>query len=120
MTEVDILGFPVSTLAGTGSSGSDDGPFLEATFGSINQMAFDQTKQNIYVADTSNHLIRKLSLVTQFVSTVSGNKASPGNVDGPLQNATYNSPAVILVHGNLIFVGNRNGVVRQIDLSLGN
>ncbi|XP_074151760.1 NHL repeat-containing protein 2 [Sminthopsis crassicaudata] len=52
------------------NSGRKDGTFLDSTFNSPQGVAI---KNNIiYVADTENHLIRKIDLETKMVSTVAG------------------------------------------------
>ncbi|XP_072479172.1 NHL repeat-containing protein 2 isoform X2 [Notamacropus eugenii] len=52
------------------NSGRKDGTFSESTFNSPQGVAI---KENIiYVADTENHLIRKIDLETEMVSTVAG------------------------------------------------
>ena len=48
----------VTTLAGTGSSGSANGTGTSASFNNLTGITTDGT--NLYVADTSNHLIRKI------------------------------------------------------------
>jgi len=48
----------VTTLAGTGSTGSANGTGTSASFYHPTGITSDVT--NLYVADTSNHLIRKI------------------------------------------------------------
>jgi len=48
----------VTTLAGTGSSGSANGTGTSASFYNPKGITTDGT--NLYVADTENHLIRKI------------------------------------------------------------
>ena len=48
----------VTTLAGTGSSGSANGTGTSASFYGPDGITTDGT--NLYVADYSNHLIRKI------------------------------------------------------------
>jgi len=48
----------VTTLAGTGSSGSANGTGTSASFNSPAGITTDGT--NLYVSDLSNHLIRKI------------------------------------------------------------
>ena len=48
----------VTTLAGTGSSGSANGTGTSASFNEPGAITTDGT--NLYVADTGNHLIRKI------------------------------------------------------------
>ncbi len=50
----------VSTFAGTGVVGKANGKAAEATFNNPYDVAVD-SKDNIYVADNSNHLIRKIT-----------------------------------------------------------
>jgi len=55
---------------GTGERGSLDGPFEKATFYRPQGMALDG--DTLYVADTENHLIRKLNLKARTVETIAG------------------------------------------------
>jgi len=48
----------VYTYAGTGENGDVDGPKMDAMFRSPKDIAFDSRNGNLYVADTSNHLVR--------------------------------------------------------------
>ncbi len=50
----------VETIAGTGQLGAQDGPRLQATFGHIAGIALDE-KGNLWVADQSNRLIRRIT-----------------------------------------------------------
>jgi len=58
----------VTTLAGTGASGSSDGPLTSATFYEPGGIAAAPRK--LYVADTNNHVIRRIDLDTGQVGTV--------------------------------------------------
>ena len=62
----------VETVAGTGFPGLKDGPLLNATFYQPKAVVCDG-QGNLYVADTLNHVIRKINLATRIVSTVVGN-----------------------------------------------
>ena len=57
-------------VAGTGQSGSADGPFENATFNDPQGMALKG--DTLYVADRKNHLIRALNLKEGAVKTVAG------------------------------------------------
>ncbi|PTY05691.1 hypothetical protein DB347_15100 [Opitutaceae bacterium EW11] len=71
----------VTTWAGKlGSAGSNDGASGEARFSYPQGLAMDASK-NVYVADSHNRTIRKIS-ADGTVSTVAGSTAVVGSVDG--------------------------------------
>lgn len=75
----------VSTFAGTGSKGNDDGALTSASFSSPTGIAIDASG-NFFVADSANNLIRKISATGQVTSLplfVASNGAS-----GPLNYPT--------------------------------
>ena len=63
---VDTL--EVTTLAGTGLPGSDDGPLMGASF--FEPGGLSVTVDRIYVADTNNHTVRVIDTATGTVSTL--------------------------------------------------
>jgi sugar lactone lactonase YvrE len=79
----------VSTVAGTGTTGALDGPAGSATFNNPYSLDLDGSGA-IYVADTNNNRVRKIT-TAGVVSTFAGT-GSPGSVDGPAANATFNVP----------------------------
>ena len=80
----------VSTFAGTSYSiGSNDGQGLIAKFYNPNGLAIDASG-NLYVADESNHKIRKIT-PAGYVSTIAGS-GSAGSTDGPALHASFNYP----------------------------
>ena len=57
-------------VIGTGAIGQDDGGYDVATFNKPQGMAL--LAETLYVADTENHLIRKIDLGTKTVTTIAG------------------------------------------------
>jgi DNA-binding beta-propeller fold protein YncE len=57
---------------GTGAHGTRDGRFDEATFYRPQGLALDEAADALYVADTSNHLVRRIDLKARTVETVAG------------------------------------------------
>ena len=87
----------VTTLAGSGSIGSADGTGTAASFNSPSGVAVDGSG-NVYVADTWNHMIRKISsegVVTTFAGT-----GSQGSANGTGTAASFNGPSGVAVDGN--------------------
>ncbi len=69
----------VSTLAGTGVLGYNDGPGTSAMFDNIYGIGCDGL--NVYVCDAANFCIRKIVIATGVVSTLSGTGVA-GTADG--------------------------------------
>ncbi len=78
----------VSTFAGTGSSGANDGHVNSATFSYPSGVAFDSSG-NLYVTDYGGHRIRKIQ--GGFVSTIAGS-GSAGYANGIGNAALFNAP----------------------------
>lgn len=102
----------VSTLAG-GSEGFADGAGGAASFNTPSALALGPDG-NLYVADTGNNRIRKITPDGK-VSTVAGN-GSAGYVDGPAAQAQFNGPIglVVSVRGDIYVSDTYNDVIRMI------
>ncbi len=108
--------YEVTTFAGSGSSGSTDGAATSARFSNPWGITTDGT--NLYVADYSNHRIRKIVISTGVVSTLAG--SSSGFADGTGTSAKFNSPFGITTDGtNLYVVDRSNHKIRKIVISSG-
>jgi DNA-binding beta-propeller fold protein YncE len=104
----------VSTLAGNGMYGSVDGTGSTASFNQPNSITL--LGANIYVADSSNHLIRKIVIATGAVTTVAGGAGIPGSIDGSGAGARFFSPVGITTDGTNLYVGDAyNGTIRKIQ-----
>jgi sugar lactone lactonase YvrE len=104
-----------STLAGTPSVGSSDGLADKARFKAPFGITADSAG-NLYVADSGNHTIRKISR-SGPVTTIAGLAGQPGSADGPAAAARFNAPAGITadVVGNLYIADAGNFTVRKIS-----
>ncbi len=88
----------VTTLAGhVREHAAVDGPLAGARFNEPEGVAFDG--DDLYVTDTDNQLIRKISLKENQVTTVAGKFHSPGHVDGVGGAARFNMPMAIAGDG---------------------
>lgn len=80
---VDLEANVIETIAGTGEPGlsGDGGPALEAKFRHPRDLEFGPDGR-LYVADTSNHVVRAIDLETGIVTRVAGTgTAGEGNDD---------------------------------------
>ncbi len=103
----------VSTLAGNLTSGRTNGTGLEASFNGPVGVAADGFG-NVYVADTYNNLIRKISS-SGSVSTFAGS-GSVGSDNGIGTQASFNQPIGVVVdsNGNLYIGDYGNNLIRKI------
>jgi sugar lactone lactonase YvrE len=103
----------VSTVAGDGAAGYVDAPAAQARFDGPVGIAVD-SQSVIYVADTYNDRIRKITPDGQ-VNTVAGG-GRPGHQDGGQDTALFDTPAGIAVtpDGSLIVADTGNNCLRKI------
>jgi sugar lactone lactonase YvrE len=108
----------VSTFAGSaGNAGSVDGNGESARFWNPQGVAVDGVG-NVYVADTGNNTIRKITPMGQ-VSTIAGLPGPGGFADGPGAQARFNGPAGIAVtkDGTIYVADTNNHVIRKVALT---
>jgi hypothetical protein len=109
----EIRSTTFSTFAGSGSIGSTDGTGTAASFKFPDNVIMDKSG-NLFVADRSNHLIRKIT-PSGVVTTFAGN-GTAASVDGTGTGASINFPSGLAFDtiGNL-YVGERQGYkIRKI------
>ena len=105
----------VTILAGSpGVAGNADGSGGSASFSQPGGLAADGAG-NLFVADTNNHTIRKIS-PTGLVTTVAGAAGVSGDADGPAASARFNQPSGLSVDaaGNLFVADGANSTIRKI------
>ena len=112
------LGGNVITYAGSsGLIGLVDGVGTAAKFNLPFGLTTDGS--NVYVADYSNNVIRKIDPVTQAVSVFAGSSTGlRGSADGVGTAATFFGPYGITSDGtNLYVTDNNNCTIRKIDIA---
>ncbi|MFZ4433315.1 MAG: NHL repeat-containing protein [Microthrixaceae bacterium] len=104
----------VSTFAGAaGSRGSADGVGSTARFNNPQGIAVDRL-DNLYVADTGNHTIRRIS-PTGVVTTIAGKAGIAAHVDGSALSARLYFPYGVAVDDALnVYVVGGDDTVRRI------
>jgi hypothetical protein len=118
---VNILNGTTATVAGStaGTAGSTNATGSAARFSAPAGIVGDGT--NLYVADSDNHLIRKIVISSGVVTTLAGSGAA-GSADGTGTAAQFNTPiglALDSVNGILYVSDQVYTKVRKIVLSTG-
>lgn len=117
----------VSTIAGS-TQGTSDGTGAAAQFSSPQGITTDGA--NLYVADATSGLVRRIVITTAAVTTIAGTGTAggttcPGAVttgckDGVGQQAAFVSPNDIIYHNGSLYISEYTGNrVRRMDLSTG-
>jgi sugar lactone lactonase YvrE len=87
----------VTTVAGTPRvSGTNDGPAATALFNQPWGLSLDP-QTNIYVADTGNNTIRKIT-PDGMVTTLAGRPGVAGSADGTNDSATFYTPSSVVMN----------------------
>jgi DNA-binding beta-propeller fold protein YncE len=100
-------------VIGSGAIGRSDGGYAQCTFNHPQGMAL--VGEMLYVADTENHLLRKVDLATKQVTTVAGtgekgtgwpgwNENRAGRFVGPPKTTPLASPWALWPHKNDLYI----------------
>ncbi len=111
-------------MAGTGKKGytGDGGPALAATFNLPHEIRFDKAG-NYYIADMTNHAIRRVDAKTQIITTFAGTgQPGYGGDGGPAAQAQLKQPHSIQFgptgeHLYICDIG--NNVIRRVEMKTG-
>jgi hypothetical protein len=113
----------ISTIAGTGTQGfsGDSGPATSATIDSPTGLALDASN-NLYLADTHNHRIRKITAATGIITTLAGTGTlgfSGDTADSTTANLALPHGITLDPAGNLYLADTANHRIRRIDATTG-
>ena len=108
----------ITTFAGTGDGdySGDGGPATSAKLKKPSEIFVDGS-ENIFIADTDNHRIRKVN-VSKTITTVAGTGSAGYSGDGgPATSAEMNKPVDVFVDfpGNLFIADRDNNRIRVVS-----
>jgi thiol-disulfide isomerase/thioredoxin len=91
-------------VVGTGAHGMVSGSFADSSFFRPQGMALDGDK--LYVADTENHLIRRIDLKSRTVETIAGTgvQMREYGLSGPGLKVALNSPWDLQLVGHTLYI----------------
>jgi len=105
-------------IAGTGDTGftGDGGPGGVATFNGPKGIAYSTSDDSVYIVDTENHAIRRLSLASGVLDTVLGTGERGDGPDGDPVRCRLNRPHGVCAHEGVLYVtDSENHRVRALE-----
>jgi hypothetical protein len=107
----------VSTFAGDGTDGFQDGYRSSAQFSSPGKLTSDGAG-NLFVADIENNAIRMIDAGGNVTTLAGGGPSQPGYTDGQGSSASFTRPTSVACANGMIYVADsHNNVIRQIDMA---
>lgn len=122
-TDVCNTAYFVNNEAGNGygAFAGENVPASESQLFNPTQACLDQD-DNLFIADYSNHVIRRIDNVTGIITTIAGIPHSRGFTGdgGPAIAAELALPADVFVRGTNLYIADKgNNAVRKVDLLTG-
>lgn len=113
----------IQTMAGNGQKGysGDGGSALQASFNLPHEIRFDK-EGNYYIADMTNHAIRRVDAKTGIITTLAGTgQAGYAGDGGPANKAQLKQPHSIQFDpkGDLYICDIGNHVIRKVEMKTG-
>ena len=113
----------IQTFVGTGEKGytGDGGPAASALLSEPIMCAFD-AQGNLFLAEATNHCVRKVDKATGVITTVAGTGSEGYSGDGgPATQATFNQPYSLQINsnGDIYIVDRLNAVIRKVESGTG-
>lgn len=108
----------IATLAGSAVGLGDGGPATQAQLFAPSGQAVDAAG-NLFIADTNNHRVRKVSPAGTVTTVAGTGSAGYGGDGGPATQAPLNSPSSVYIDslGQLIITDTGNSAIRRVGLN---
>jgi trimeric autotransporter adhesin len=107
--------------AGPGGYSGDNGLAVSAQLNAPTSVAVD-TAGNLYIADSGNNRIRKITAISGIITTIAGNGTAGFSGDnGPAGNAELHDPTAVALDnlGDLYIADSGNNRIRKLTLGSG-
>lgn len=118
MHRIRMISYPggfVSTLAGRGVAGWQDGVGVDAMFNSPNRVHVDLRTGSVLVADTGNFVLRSIAMPSGAVTTIVGVVQTAGYQDGNSLTARFNSQVGVFTTPLATYIADiSNYVIRKV------
>tara|TARA_B100000446_G_C10515850_1_gene328493 strand:+ start:23 stop:1156 length:1134 start_codon:yes stop_codon:yes gene_type:complete len=117
---LDLRARRLYRIAGTGERGftGDGGPAMTATFNGPKGIAYSAADHSLYIVDTENHVIRRMSLDTGLIETVLGTGERGDGPDGDPHQCRLDRPHGVYVHEGIIYVtDSESHRIRALDFT---
>lgn len=103
---VGLASGDVRAVIGSSRPGLQDGAFERAQFRGPRGMALTEDGSTLYVADTLNHAIRRVDLVTGMVTTIGGDGRQAISLPsgGPAATTRFSSPWDVVLAGTTLYI----------------
>lgn len=107
----------VTTIAGTGPAGSNDGVGTAASFDRPEMILY--VDNSLYISDVNKSLLRKISLPDNTVTTVAGQVGVLYTADGTGTAATFDYIDGLTTDGTFLYITDNNPsqTIRKLELS---
>jgi DNA-binding beta-propeller fold protein YncE len=115
---IDPAGKDLTRIAGTGAKGygGDKGPARDALWNGPKGIAYSPDG-NLYISDTENHVIRRVSLHDGSVHTVAGTGQRGDGPDGDPLGCALARPHGVYVHNGILYIGDsENHRIRAMEI----
>lgn len=104
--QLDLDSNSMKKIAGTGDAGysGDGGDALSATFNGPKGLAYSSLDNSLFVADTENHVIRKIQLGSGVITTVLGAGVAGDGPEGIPTQCKLNRPHGLCVYDRVVYI----------------
>ncbi len=103
---LDLAGDRLERIAGTGERGygGDGAAALDCTFNGPKGIAYSSRDNSLYIVDTENHVIRRMSLTSGIVDTVLGTGERGDGPDGDPLGCMLDRPHGVCIRNGVVYV----------------